>query len=179
MRSRDPVFIGGMFKSGTSLLARHARPPFTAVRRIGDPMARTGSAGGHAAERRAWLERLSIFFDVPRRSSNKPLAMPSEVEACLDRLMRLSGAARRKVPLGREDPLQCRPYRSHPVVLARRQGDPRRARSSRRLCLHGRDRQMVGACCLCRALVQYRRACAGLARTGKAARHSCLSRAPL
>ena len=43
--------------------------------------------GIDAADRHAWLERLSIFFDVPSSHSNRSSAMQSQVEACLDRLM--------------------------------------------------------------------------------------------
>jgi hypothetical protein len=87
MRSRDPVFIGGMFKSGTSLLRAmlggHSRL-FTGletqwlaqIELVGDP-----------SERRAWLERLAIFFDVPCDTLEEVVGDASEIEACLDRLM--------------------------------------------------------------------------------------------
>lgn len=86
MRSRDPVFIGGMFKSGTSLLramlGRHSRL-FTGLETQWLAQAR----GAEAAERDAWLERLSIFFDVPRRILEEVVGDAVEADACLDRLM--------------------------------------------------------------------------------------------
>ena len=86
MRSRDPVFIGGMFKSGTSLLramlGRHSRL-FTGLETQWLAQAR----GAEAAERDAWLERLSNFFDVPRRILEEVVGDAVEADACLDRLM--------------------------------------------------------------------------------------------
>src|SRR6476469_1058072 len=86
-RLRAPVFIGGMFKSGTSLLRAmlglHSQifagletQWLTEEARIGDTI-----------QRREWLERLSIFFDVPCSSLEEVLGDELQIEACLDHLM--------------------------------------------------------------------------------------------
>lgn len=87
MRSRDPVFIGGMFKSGTSLLRAmlggHSRL-FTGLET--QWLAQIEGADD-PTERRAWLERLAIFFDVPCATLEEVVGDASPIEACLDRLM--------------------------------------------------------------------------------------------
>jgi Sulfotransferase family len=88
MLSRDPVFIGGMFKSGTSLLramlGRHSRI-FAGLET--QWLAQDGRNA--PAERREWLDRLAIFFDVPRSALEQAVGDEVQADACLDRLMRL------------------------------------------------------------------------------------------
>ena len=71
MLTRDPIFIGGMFKSGTSLLramlGRHSRL-FAGLETQWLAQDRQGIT---PEDRRAWLERLAIFFDVPAPRSNR------------------------------------------------------------------------------------------------------------
>jgi len=87
MLSRAPVFIGGMFKSGTSLLramlGRHSRLFAGLETQWLDQEAR----GNDPAERSAWLERLSIFFDVPDTALEQAVGDARQPEVCLDRLM--------------------------------------------------------------------------------------------
>jgi hypothetical protein len=83
----DPVFIGGMFKSGTSLLramlGRHSRL-FAGLET--QWLAESPQASA-PEERRASLERLSIFIGVPCAALEKAVGDAAQVEACLDRLM--------------------------------------------------------------------------------------------
>ncbi len=93
MLSHDPVFIGGMFKSGTSLLramlGRHSRI-FAGL----ETQWLTQDGRSTSAERREWLERLAIFFDVPASALEQAVGDEVQADACLDRLMRfLSGRA--------------------------------------------------------------------------------------
>ena len=85
--SSDPIFIGGMFQSGTSLLramiGRHSRL-FAGLETQWLAQDRQGIT---PEDRRAWLERLAIFFDVPYAALEQAVGDASEVEACLDRLM--------------------------------------------------------------------------------------------
>jgi len=85
--SNAPVFIGGMFKSGTSLLramlGRHSRlfagletQWLAEAARVSNP-----------SERRAWLERLAIFFDVPYPRLQQAVDDALQVEATLDQVM--------------------------------------------------------------------------------------------
>ena len=87
MLLRDPVFIGGMFKSGTSLLramlGRHPR----LFAGLETQWLAHGPEASAPEDRRDWLERLSIFFDVPCASLEQAIGDVSQVEACLDRLM--------------------------------------------------------------------------------------------
>jgi hypothetical protein len=83
--SREPVFIGGLFKSGTSLLramlGRHSRlfaglETQWLTQEVEEPDAR-----------RSWLERLAIFYDVPYAALDEAAGSVTRVEACLDRVM--------------------------------------------------------------------------------------------
>jgi len=91
MLSRDPVFIGGMFKSGTSLLramlGRHSRI-FAGLET--QWLAQDGR--NTPTERREWLERLAIFFDVPPSALEQAVGDEVQADACLDRLMRFLSA---------------------------------------------------------------------------------------
>jgi len=86
MQSRDPVFIGGMFKSGTSLLramlGRHSRL-FAGL----ETQWLAEDARTTPAERREWLERLAIFFDAPYAALDGAVGDATQAEPCLDRLM--------------------------------------------------------------------------------------------
>ena len=85
--TRDPIFVGGMFKSGTSLLramlGRHSRL-FAGLETQWLGQDRQGIAPD---DRRAWLERLAIFFDVPCSALEQAVGNATQVEICLDRLM--------------------------------------------------------------------------------------------
>jgi hypothetical protein len=85
--SGNPVFIGGMFKSGTSLLramlGRHSR----LFAGLETQWLARGLQVSAPEDRRAWLERLSVFFDAPYTALEQAVGDASEVEACLDRLM--------------------------------------------------------------------------------------------
>jgi hypothetical protein len=91
MQSRDPVFIGGMFKSGTSLLramlGRHSRI-FAGLET--QWLAQDGR--DTTVERHEWLKRLAIFFDVPRSALEQAVGDEVQADACLDRLMRFLSA---------------------------------------------------------------------------------------
>jgi hypothetical protein len=86
MLSRYPVFIGGMFKSGTSLLramlGRHSRlfagleTQWLAQDEVGSP-----------TERRAWIKRLSVFFDMPCHTLEQVVGDKVQIEECLDCFM--------------------------------------------------------------------------------------------
>ena len=87
MRSNDPIFIGGMFKSGTSLLramlGHHSRF-FAGLETQWVNERWDGTA--HDA-RRHWLERLSVFFDAPVAELEKACGDAADVETSLDRLL--------------------------------------------------------------------------------------------
>jgi hypothetical protein len=86
MLSRDPIFIGGMFKSGTSLLramlGRHSRlfagleTQWLNERWDADPDSRS-----------RWFERMSAFFEVPLADLEKACKGAVTIETNLDRLM--------------------------------------------------------------------------------------------
>jgi len=94
MRSRNPVFIGGMFKSGTSLLRAMlgAHPRLFAG--LETQWLAEKAQVQDIGERKAWLERLAIFFDVPRQKLEETAGGALDIETCLDRL--LSVLARRE-----------------------------------------------------------------------------------
>jgi Sulfotransferase family len=83
----DPVFIGGMYKSGTSLLramlGRHSR----LFAGLETQWLHERWEGDGLTSRQAWLERLSTFFDVPLSDLERVCRQACEVETCLDYLM--------------------------------------------------------------------------------------------
>jgi hypothetical protein len=84
--SRDPVFIGGMFKSGTSLLramlGRHSHL-FAGLET--QWLAQDLQVSPEA--RRAWLKRLAIFFDVTYTALEQAVGDAIAAETCLERIM--------------------------------------------------------------------------------------------
>ena len=87
MRSRDPVFIGGMFKSGTSLLRAMLGGHSRLFAGLETQWLAESELADDPAERRAWLERLAIFFDVPSATLEGVVGDATQIEACLDRVM--------------------------------------------------------------------------------------------
>jgi hypothetical protein len=85
--SRDPVFIGGMFKSGTSLframLGRHSH----LFAGLETQWLAQDLQISTLEKRRAWLERLAIFYDVPHTALEQAVGDATGVEICLDRMM--------------------------------------------------------------------------------------------
>jgi Sulfotransferase family len=87
MHSNDPIFLGGMFKSGTSLLramlGHHSRL-FAGLETqwLSEHWDDTAQEA-----RRHWLERLAVFFDTPILELEKACGKASNVETSLDRLL--------------------------------------------------------------------------------------------
>jgi hypothetical protein len=82
-----PIFIGGMYKSGTTLLramlGRHSRL-FAGLetRWVHEP-----SPLKPTETRSAWFERMSGFFDVPVATLESVCGNPRSIEPVLDRMM--------------------------------------------------------------------------------------------
>lgn len=87
-----PIFIGGMYKSGTSLLramlGRHSR----LFAGLETQWLHEDWAGDAAQGRRVWLERLAVFFDSSREELEAACGEAADVETCLDRMMRFLAA---------------------------------------------------------------------------------------
>jgi hypothetical protein len=83
----NPIFIGGMYKSGTSLLRAMLGRHSHLFAGLETQWLREWWEIDPVNPRRAWLERLSIFFDVPLSDLENVCRGASEVETCLDCLM--------------------------------------------------------------------------------------------
>ena len=82
----SPVFIGGMYKSGTSLLramlGRHSRL-FAGLETQWVREAWTGDDDA----RQEWLERMAVFFDASPGELSAACGSAQDIETCLDRAM--------------------------------------------------------------------------------------------
>ena len=82
-----PIFIGGMYKSGTSLLramlARHSR----LFAGLETQWLHEQWEGDARSARGKWLERLAVFFDTPLAELETVCGDAVMVEVCLDRIM--------------------------------------------------------------------------------------------
>ena len=86
MTESGPVFIGGMYKSGTSLLramlGRHSRL-FAGLET--QWLHETWSVGGDAQA--AWLKRMALFFDASPDELSKACGSARDIETCLESVM--------------------------------------------------------------------------------------------
>ncbi|HUT60992.1 MAG TPA: sulfotransferase [Phycisphaerae bacterium] len=87
MSSNQPIFIGGMYKSGTSLLramlGRHSR----LFAGLETQWLNETWHGSVTVARRNWLERLSVFFDTPLAELESTCGEAKDVETCLDHML--------------------------------------------------------------------------------------------
>lgn len=87
MREAEPIFIGGMYKSGTSLLRAMLGHHSHLFAGLETQWLNERWQGAPEESRNAWLERLAVFFDAPRAELESVCAGAPDVETCLDRVM--------------------------------------------------------------------------------------------
>ena len=85
MQSRNPIFIGGMYKSGTSLLRAMLGHHSHLFAGLETQWIHERWENGAAQGRREWLERLAVFFDAPPEELEAACRDATDVETCLDR----------------------------------------------------------------------------------------------
>ena len=87
MIGSSPVFVGGMYKSGTSLLramlGRHSRL-FAGLET--QWLCEAWNEAGSEA-RFAWLKRMALFFDASPNELSRACGSALDIETCLDRVM--------------------------------------------------------------------------------------------
>jgi hypothetical protein len=87
MRAPEPIFIGGMYKSGTSLLRAmlgHHSHLFAGLET--QWLHEHWTEHPHQA-RKKWLDRLAVFFDAPVSELEAACGSALHVETCLDRVL--------------------------------------------------------------------------------------------
>jgi hypothetical protein len=87
MQSNHPIFIGGMYKSGTSLLRAMLGHHSHLFAGLETQWIHEHWENGAAQARREWLERLAVFFDAPLAELEAACGDASDVETCLDRVL--------------------------------------------------------------------------------------------
>lgn len=89
---RPPVFIGGMYKSGTSLLRAMLGRHSELFAGLETQWLHEEWGSGESRARDAWIQRMAVFFDASPDEFGELCRDVSDVETCLDRLMRRSAA---------------------------------------------------------------------------------------
>jgi hypothetical protein len=87
MRANDPIFIGGMYKSGTSLLRAMLGHHSCLFAGLETQWLNERWDGSAPQARRDWLQRLSVFFDAPFAELEAACGDATDVETCLDRVL--------------------------------------------------------------------------------------------
>ena len=87
MQSNHPIFIGGMYKSGTSLLRAMLGHHSNLFAGLETQWINERWEKDTAQARREWLERLSVFFDAPVAELEAACGDATDVETCLDRVL--------------------------------------------------------------------------------------------
>jgi hypothetical protein len=87
MRSNEPIFIGGMYKSGTSLLRAMLGHHSCLFAGLETQWLNERWEDGSTEPRTQWLKRLSVFFDAPFSELEAACGNATDVETCLDRVL--------------------------------------------------------------------------------------------
>jgi hypothetical protein len=87
MVSDHPIFIGGMYKSGTSLLRAMLGHHSRLFAGLETRWLHEQWEGDVTIARRSWLERLSVFFNATVGELEAVCGETDSVEMCLDRIM--------------------------------------------------------------------------------------------
>ncbi len=87
MQAHNPIFIGGMYKSGTSLLRAMLGHHSHLFAGLETQWIHERWENGGAKGRREWLERLAVFFDAPLEELEAACGDAADVETCLDRVL--------------------------------------------------------------------------------------------
>ena len=87
MRSDKPIFIGGMFKSGTSLLRAMLGNHSRLFAGLETQWLNEDWGSASQTPRRQWFDRLSIFFEAPLHELERACGDATDVETSLDRLL--------------------------------------------------------------------------------------------
>lgn len=87
MQSNQPIFIGGMYKSGTSLLRAMLGHHSHLFAGLETQWLYERWENGVVRARREWLQRLSVFFNAPADELEAACGDATDVETCLDRVL--------------------------------------------------------------------------------------------
>jgi hypothetical protein len=83
----NPIFIGGMYKSGTSLLRAMLGHHSHLFAGLETQWLNERWSGAPGRMREEWLERLAVFFDAPATELEAACGDAADVETCLDRVL--------------------------------------------------------------------------------------------